>query len=145
MSNTSRSNLDSIFTSAFLAYKKKTGKDITSHPLVIELQSCHSPDAILAILRQQILLSGQSQSTDERFTKWLAPTVNVLYAFSVTLGEVVGLVSITMPCRLKISPLISVSQAFSPAKAIFAGIGVLLLVRPFLIHYVLCQFDVQVF
>ncbi|KAI0294601.1 hypothetical protein B0F90DRAFT_1756498 [Multifurca ochricompacta] len=45
---------------------------------------------------------------DERFTRWLNPTVNVLYAFSVTLGEGVGLV-------------------FSPAKTIFAGIGVLLL------------------
>ena len=142
MSNTSRSNLNSIFTSAFHAYKKKTGKDITSHPLVIELQHCNSPDAILALLSQQI---PQSQSTNERFTKWLTPTVNVLYAFSLTLGEGIGLVNITMPPRLKISPLTSVSQVFSPAKVIFAGIGVLLLVRPFLIHHVLCQFDIQVF
>ncbi|KAI9448979.1 hypothetical protein BJY52DRAFT_1228040 [Lactarius psammicola] len=50
----------------------------------------------------------QSQRDDERFTKWLNPTINVLYTFSTTLGEGVGLV-------------------FSPAKMIFAGIGVLLL------------------
>ena len=91
---TSRSNLDSIFTSAFQAYKEMTGKDITSHPLAIEIQSCQSPDAILAVLRQQIPLSSRSQSTDERFTKWLIPTVNVLYAFSATLGEGVSLVNI---------------------------------------------------
>lgn len=113
MSNTpipaiSRSNLDSIFSSAFKAYKEKTGKDITSHPLAIEIQSCHSPDAILAVLRQQIPMSSQSQSTDERFTKWLIPTVNVLYAFSATIGEGVGLVNITKPSLLKICTLTSV-------------------------------------
>lgn len=106
---TSRSNLDSIFTSSFKAYREKTGKDITSHPLAIEIQSCHSPDAILAILHQQIPLASQSQSTDERFTKWLIPTVNVLYAFSATLGEGVGLVNITKPTLLKICTLTSVS------------------------------------
>jgi hypothetical protein len=97
----SRSNFDSIFISAFQAYKKNTGKDLTSHPLAIELQSCDSPDAILAILRQQTPPSGQFQSSDERFTKWLTPTVNVLYAFSATLGEGVGLVNITTLPRWK--------------------------------------------
>jgi len=33
----------------------------------------------------------QSRSIDQRLTKWLDPTVNVLYAFSATLGEGVGL------------------------------------------------------
>ena len=106
---TSPSNLDPIFTSAFRAYKEKTGNDITSHPLAIEIQSCHSPDAILALLHQQIPLPGQSQSTDERFTKWLIPTINVLYAFSATLGEGVGLVNITNSSLLKICTLTSVS------------------------------------
>ncbi|KAH9178001.1 hypothetical protein EDB89DRAFT_1819122, partial [Lactarius sanguifluus] len=49
----------------------------------------------------------QSQIAYEKLTKWLDPTVNVLYAFSATLGEGVGL-------------------TFPPAKAIFAGIGILL-------------------
>jgi|SRR6266850_1071461 len=96
---TSPSNLDSIFASSFKAYKEKTGKDITSHPLAIEIQSCHSPDAILAVLHQQIPLPSH-QSTDERFTKWLIPTVNVLYALSA-LGEGVGLVNIIKPSLLK--------------------------------------------
>jgi hypothetical protein len=105
---TSHPNLDPIFTSAFQAYKKKTGKDITSHPLAAELQSCHSADAILAILRNQIPLSGQSQSTDERFEKWLIPTVNVLCAFSDVLGEGVSLVNITIVPLPIISVLISI-------------------------------------
>ncbi|KAI9432204.1 hypothetical protein H4582DRAFT_1122284 [Lactarius indigo] len=106
--STSSSNFDTIFTTAFKAYKKRTGQDITSHPLAAQLKTCDSPDAILAILRAQVEEFDQSRKDDERLTKWLNPTVNVLYAFSATLGEGVGLV-------------------FSPAKVIFAGIGVLLL------------------
>ncbi|KAI9446074.1 hypothetical protein H4582DRAFT_526080 [Lactarius indigo] len=106
--STSSSNFDSIFGTAFEAYKKRTGQDIISHPLAAWLKTCNSPDAILAVLRAQVEEFDQSRRDDERLTKWLNPTVNVLYAFSATLGEGVGLV-------------------FSPAKVIFAGIGVLLL------------------
>jgi len=52
--STLRSNLDSIFNSALQTYKKKTGKDIASHPLATELQSCDSPNAILVVLRRQV-------------------------------------------------------------------------------------------
>ena len=124
--STSRSNLDSIFNAALRTYKKKTGKDITSHPLATELQSCDSPDAILVVLRRQIPTPDQSQSGDETFAKYLIPTVNVLCTLSDTLGEGVGLVIITMSSQLKTRALTSFSQVFSPGKVIFAGIGVLL-------------------
>ena len=97
--STSHSNLDSIFNAALQAYKKKTGKDITSHPLATELQSCHSPDAVLAVLRTKIPSPDQSQSGDERFAKCLTPIINVLYSFTATVGDGVGLVIVTMsPC-----------------------------------------------
>ncbi|KAI9432211.1 hypothetical protein H4582DRAFT_1821433, partial [Lactarius indigo] len=92
--STSSSNFDAIFTTAFKAYKKRTGQDITSHPLAAQLKTCDSPDAILAVLRAQVEEFDQSRRDDERLTKWLNPTVNVLYAFSATLGEGVGLVSL---------------------------------------------------
>ena len=94
--STSRSNLDSIFNAALQAYKKKTGKDITSHPLATELQSCHSPDTVLAVLRSQIPSVDQSQSGEERFAKSLTPIINVLYTFTATLGNGVGLVIVTI-------------------------------------------------
>ena len=94
--STPRSNLDSIFNAALRTYKKKTGKDITSHPLATELQSCDSPDAILAVLREQIPVPDQSQNGNETFAKSLIPTVNVLYTLSDTLGEGIGLVIITI-------------------------------------------------
>ena len=85
-------NFESILTAALEAYKKRTKKDITSHPLATQLQSCDSPSAIIAVLQIQVQTFDQSQSFDERWTKWLDPTVNVLCAFSATLGNGVGLV-----------------------------------------------------
>ncbi|KAH9165986.1 hypothetical protein EDB89DRAFT_2076339 [Lactarius sanguifluus] len=104
----SHSNFQSIFHASLREYEKQTRKDLISHPLAARLNSCDSPAAILAVLQDQVQEFEQSRSVDERLTKWLDPTVNVLYAFSTTLGEGVGLV-------------------FSPAKIIFAGAGVLLL------------------
>ncbi|KAH9055848.1 hypothetical protein EDB83DRAFT_2552630, partial [Lactarius deliciosus] len=104
---TSSTDFGIIFGAALEAYKKQTKKDVTSHPLATQLQSCDSPSSILAILRAQVQAFDQSRSADEKLTKWLDPTVHVLYAFSATLGEGVGLV-------------------FPPAKTIFTGIGVLL-------------------
>ena len=95
-SSTSRLNLDAIFNAAIKAYNKKTGKDITSHPLATELQSCDSPDAILAVLRRQMPTPDQSQDGDEAFEKYLIPTVNVLYTLSDTFCEGVGLVISSM-------------------------------------------------
>ena len=91
------SNFDSIFNSALDAYKKRTKQDLTSHPLLPTLQACDSPDAVLTVLREQIPALTQSQNADERLTKWLVPTVNVLYTFSTTLGAGVSLVNIRTP------------------------------------------------
>ena len=76
------------------AYEKRTKKDLLAHPLAAQLQTCDSPAAILAVLQQQLEVSGldQSQSGDDRWTKWLDPTVNVLFAFSATVGAGVSLV-----------------------------------------------------
>ncbi|KAH9013895.1 hypothetical protein EDB84DRAFT_1444092 [Lactarius hengduanensis] len=109
----SLSNFQSIFHASLRAYEKQTKKNLLSHPLSAQLNSCDSSAAILTVLQDQVQEFEQSRSVDERLTRWLDPTVNVLYAFSATLGEGIGLV-------------------FSPAKVIFAGAGVLLLVRMFL-------------
>jgi len=111
--STSRSNLDSIFNAALQAYQKKTGKDIASHPLATELQSCHSPDTVLAVLRRQIPSLDQSQSGEERFAKCLTPIINVLCAFTATLGDSVGLVIVTMSPVENLCSNISLSDILS--------------------------------
>ena len=90
--STSSMNFQAIFTAALKAYNKQTKKDIATHPLAIQLQSCDSPSTILTVLRSQVQAFDESQNADEKLTKWLDPTVNVLYAFSATLGNGVGLV-----------------------------------------------------
>jgi hypothetical protein len=94
--STSHSNFASIFNAALETYKRKTKKDLASHPLLPRLQSCNSAEAIIAVLRDQVTVSNQSQNSDDRLTKWVAPTVNVVYAFSTTIGQGVGLVNITL-------------------------------------------------
>ncbi|KAF8274644.1 hypothetical protein EI94DRAFT_1712778 [Lactarius quietus] len=97
-----------IFQAALKSYQKQTKKDLIAHPLASQLQACNSTTAILVVLQNQVREIDKSQSGDEKLTKWLTPTVNVLSAFSSTVSGGVGLV-------------------FSPANVIFAGIGVFLL------------------
>ena len=85
-------NFQLIFNNALKAYEKQTKNDILFHPLAADLQACQSLSAILAILQQQVQELNQSRTSDERLTKWLEPTVNVLHAFSETIGEGVSLV-----------------------------------------------------
>ncbi|KAF8265659.1 hypothetical protein EI94DRAFT_1831090 [Lactarius quietus] len=94
-----------IFQSAVKSYQKQTKTDILAHPLASQLQSCDSTVAILVILQDQVREFDKSHSGDERLTKWLGPTVNVLSAFSSAVSGGVSLV-------------------FSPTNVIFAGIGV---------------------
>ncbi|KAH9993975.1 hypothetical protein BJV77DRAFT_328883 [Russula vinacea] len=105
--SSSSSNFQLIINNALNKYKKRTKNDLLSHPLAVQLQNCDSPSAIFAILQEQLQGPDESRSTDERWIKWLDPTVNVLYAFSSILGAGVGLL-------------------FSPGSVIFAGVGVLL-------------------
>jgi len=88
----SSSNFERLFNDALKSYKKRTNHDLLAHPLAAQLEACDSPAAILALLSQQVQELNQSRTRDERLSKWLDPTVNVLYAFSATLGEGVGLV-----------------------------------------------------
>jgi hypothetical protein len=88
----SSSNFQLIINSALEAYEKRTKKDLLAHTLAVQLQACDSLSAILAVLQQQVQGLDQSRS-DDQWTKWLDPTVNVLFSFSATLGAGVSLVS----------------------------------------------------
>ncbi|KAF8494338.1 hypothetical protein F5888DRAFT_652217 [Russula emetica] len=106
-STSSSPNFQLIFNNALKAYEKRTKSDLLAHPLVPQLQDCNSLSAFLAVTHQQVQEFHQSRGADERLTRWLDPTMKVLYSLSETLGEGVSLV-------------------FSPAKVIFAGVEVLL-------------------
>lgn len=128
--SSSQSNFASIFNTALESYRRKTKKDLVSHPLLPTLQSCDTPDAVLTVLREQIPAFSQSQNCNDGLTTWVTPTVNVLYSFSKTVSQGVGLVSI-MAWHFVMKNLCSniQFQAFPPATVIFAGISVLISVR----------------
>ncbi|KAH9178051.1 hypothetical protein EDB89DRAFT_2239757, partial [Lactarius sanguifluus] len=105
--SSSTPNFHPIFEKALKEYKKKTGKEISTHPLAEEINGCSSIEAILTVLQGKANELNQSQSSDDRLTKWLTPTVNVLDALSATLGEGVGTV-------------------FPPTKIIFSAMSILL-------------------
>ncbi|KAI0249056.1 hypothetical protein BJV78DRAFT_1284306 [Lactifluus subvellereus] len=105
--NPTISNFASIFKRAAKEYKKLTKKDLRTHPFAAQFDRCDSPDAVLAVFRGQAQTFEEYRKGDDGLMKWLDPTVNVLFTLSATLGEGLALVP------------------FSPAKMIFAGIGLL--------------------
>ena len=90
---TSSSNYQSFFDNAIEAYKKKTNKDLRSHPLLDKLQNCDSPNAVLDILYEQIPGFDQSRASDDKLSRWLNPTINVLCTFSGVIGGGISLAS----------------------------------------------------
>jgi hypothetical protein len=82
------SNFRLIFDNALESYKKRTKKDLLTHPLAAQLQDCRSPSSILDVLQQQVQELNRSRQRSERLTRWLDPTVKVLHAFSEPLGDV---------------------------------------------------------
>ena len=97
----SSSNFQVLFNNAIKTYEKHTKNDLLSHPLAAELQACDTPSAILDVLHQQVQDLNQSRNAHHRLTRWLDPTVNVLYVLSGPLGESVSLVCIKTGIPLK--------------------------------------------
>ena len=98
----SSSNIEAIFDAALKSYKKKTKKDLKGHDLFKQLESCDSPAAILAVF-QAAQFDQSRMARDDRLKKWLVPTINVLYAFSQTLGEGISLVNVDSSVHMSVS------------------------------------------
>ena len=79
-------NYQSVFESALETYRKTAKYDIASHSLLTKLESCHSSEAILTTLREQMPLSDRARSSNDKSTTWLGSTVKVLRAFSQPLA-----------------------------------------------------------
>jgi hypothetical protein len=89
----SYSTFRSIFHAASREYKKKTGQDLRTHPLAVELDTCDSPNTVLELFQKQADALDDARKSDQALMRWLKPTVHILYMFSATLGEGIGLVS----------------------------------------------------
>ena len=79
---TSSSNFTALFDVALAKYTKFTGTDLCNHPLADMIDSCESPDAILAMFQEQSRAFDEFRNGDPKLIKWLAPLVHGLHAIS---------------------------------------------------------------
>ena len=120
-SSSSSTNFQLIITNALDKYKKRTKNDLITHPLAAQIQSCNSPSAILAVLQQQVQGVGQPRSSDERLSRWLDPTVNVIYVLSSTLAAGVSLVCLSTDELLRSAYSYSSGRYFLPQMSYSLG------------------------
>jgi len=96
----------------------KDETDLLTHPLAPQLQSCNSSSDILASLHDKVNEFNQSRSHNERLLSWLNLTINILYVFSATLDQGIGL--IFSPANVVISA--SFGVLFLAAKGVDARV-----------------------
>ena len=87
-------NFTAIFDAASREYKILTRKDLATHPFAAAIEDRNSPDFILNVFRNQAQAFDAFRKGDDKLMTSLTPIVNILFTFSETLGEGVGLVSL---------------------------------------------------
>lgn len=85
-------DIEIIFDAALRSYKKKTKKDLKDCDFFKQLENCHDPAEILTIFLASQLDDPSRTGSDDTLKRCLVPTLNVLCAFSDTLGEGISLV-----------------------------------------------------
>ena len=85
------STLQTVFLASGSLKSMRKRQSFLMHPLMAQLQTCNSPTDILAVLRNQVQHFEKSTFGDDKLTKWLHLTVNMLYAFSSAIGAGLGL------------------------------------------------------
>jgi hypothetical protein len=121
--------LKSLFEAALNDFENRTGTNLVQHQIIDELVNCQSADSVIDVLQKQAQAFRNFRGDDGRVMTWLKQTVNVLDSLSSTgvLGEGIGLVCIYSLHLAKMHNCNTLSlQPFPPAKAIFAGISILL-------------------
>jgi hypothetical protein len=117
-----------LIVKALADYADLTGIDLTKNPFAEKIERTNSPEAILELLQEREKAFKEYREGNRRLIRCLSPGVKVLHAFSGIVGEAVGLVSVTYQL---VNLLTRPRQVpFSPAKAVFTSIDVLLAVRP---------------
>jgi len=85
-------NFTAIFNAASTEYYSVTGKRLETHPLAAQIDTCRNPEAVSNLLRTQAQAFSKFRQADEKLMAWLDPMVHILFTFSATLGEGIGLV-----------------------------------------------------
>ena len=90
----STANFTAIFDAASNEYKKLTKQDLETHPFAAAFEHSDSPDSVMNVFQKQSQAFDKFRKGNDKLIAWLTPIVNILFTFSGTLGEGIGLVSI---------------------------------------------------
>jgi hypothetical protein len=121
--------LKSLLEDALNEFENRAGTNLIQHQIIDRLKDCESPDSVIEVLREQAEAFGNFRGDDGKVMIWLKRTVDVLHTISTSgvLSEGIGLVCIYSFHLTRMHHRNTLSlQPFPPAKAIFAGIGILL-------------------
>jgi hypothetical protein len=115
--SSSTDNFTAIFSAALNEYQAVTGNRLDAHPFANQLNTCNSPEAVSNVLRDHTLAFSQFRNDDKNLMAWLDPIVHILFAFSGTLGEGIGLVSRLVDALHPMRPTFDIwSSAVFPRK-----------------------------
>ena len=93
-SDLSTANFTAIFDAASNEYKTLTKQDLHTHPFAAEFENSDSPDSVMSVFQKQAQAFDKFRKGNDKLMAWLTPIVNILFTFSGSLGEGIGLVSI---------------------------------------------------
>jgi hypothetical protein len=82
-----------LIVDALTDYAELTGIDLSDSPFAQRLEHSNSSHAILELLEERERAFKEYRDRNRGLIGCISPAVEVLYAFSGTLGEVVSLVS----------------------------------------------------
>jgi len=107
VSHPSYSQFAVIFDAALEEYAQKTGMALTTHPIAAALESCHSQEAILAVLQEQVFGRYQDKVWRIQLVRHLESIIDVLVGLFTggVFAEGIGLVS-TLSLRVLSNTLI---------------------------------------
>ncbi|KAH8980477.1 hypothetical protein EDB92DRAFT_2107208 [Lactarius akahatsu] len=97
-----------VLDAALADYTNQVGIDLATYPLSDALRSCDSSDDVLKILEDNANKFKDYRDGNHKLLNWLSPVVHVVHTLSAVLGASIALVP------------------FEPAKAVFAGVDVLI-------------------
>ena len=117
-----------LVINALTDYTNLTGIDLTNNPFAEKIKHSNSPEAILELLQERENAFKEYRDVNRGLINCLSPTVKIFHAFSRILGDTVSLVCIISVTTFVIYSMWERQVPFSPAKAVFTSIDVLLAV-----------------
>jgi hypothetical protein len=114
----STDNFTAIFQAAASEFESVTGNCLDAHPFATAFDSCDNPEAVLNVFQTQAQTFDNFRKGDEKLLTWLDPMVHVLFSFSATLGEGIGLVSHPIYLMESFSDIRSFSHSHLPKPSL---------------------------